>query len=158
MIELIDDRAMELPPLNQYLAHHLIERARVAETLGAWRGTNAADLDALERILLRVSEMVCELPQLREMDINPIIIDEHGAVAVDARIVIDSGTQAIGGRVGAYSHLPIPPYPPGWSRSGPCVAAANTRCAPSTPTMRTCCRSWFKASRRKAATSASCPR
>ena len=111
MIELIDDRAMELPPLNQYLAHHLIERARVAETLGAWRGTNAADLDALERILLRVSEMVCELPQLREMDINPIIIDEHGAVAVDARIVIDSAPQAIGGRVGAYSHLPIPPYP-----------------------------------------------
>jgi acetyltransferase len=62
-------------------------------------------------VLLRVSEMVCELPQLREMDINPLIIDEHGAVAVDARIVIDSGPQVIGGRAGAYSHLPILPYP-----------------------------------------------
>ena len=47
-------------------------------------------MEALEHVLLRVSEMVCELPELREMDINPIIVDEHGAVAVDARIVIDS--------------------------------------------------------------------
>jgi acetyltransferase len=46
-------------------------------------------MEALEQVLLRVSEMVCELPQLREMDINPIIVDENGAVAVDARIVID---------------------------------------------------------------------
>jgi len=111
MIELINDRAMELPPLNQYLAHRLIERARVAGTLGDWRGLNAVDLDALERVLLRVSEMVCELPQLREMDINPIIIDEDGAVSVDARIVIDSGPHVIGGRAGVYSHLPILPYP-----------------------------------------------
>jgi acetyltransferase len=111
MIELINDRAMELPPLNQYLAHRLIERSRVAETLGAWRGLEPVCLDALERVLLRVSEMVCELPQLREMDINPLIIDEDGTVAVDARIVIDSGPHMIGGRAGAYSHLPILPYP-----------------------------------------------
>lgn len=111
MIELINDRAMELPPLNQYLARRLIERSRVAETLGDWRGASAVDLEVLEQVLLRVSEMVCELPQLREMDINPIIIDEHGAVAVDARIVIDSAPQAIGGRSSAYGHLPILPYP-----------------------------------------------
>jgi len=111
MIELINDRAMELPPLNQYLAHRLIERSRVAETLGEWRGAEAVDMEAVERILLRVSEMVCELPQLREMDINPLIIDEHGAVAVDARIVIDSAPQSIGGRANAYGHLPILPYP-----------------------------------------------
>ncbi|AWI52454.1 GNAT family N-acetyltransferase [Aquabacterium olei] len=111
MIELINDRAMELPPLNQYLARRLIERSRVAETLGDWRGAGAVDMEVLEQVLLRVSEMVCELPQLREMDINPIIIDEHGAVAVDARIVIDSAAQAIGGRANAYGHLPILPYP-----------------------------------------------
>ena len=67
MIELLDDRAMELPPLNQFLARRLIERSRVAQTLGEWRGATAADVDALEQVLLRVSEMVCELPQLREM-------------------------------------------------------------------------------------------
>ncbi len=107
MIELIDDRAMELPPLNQFLARRLIERSRVAQTLGEWRGASAADVDALEQVLLRVSEMVCELPQLREMDINPIIVDESGALAVDARIVIQSAPATARN----YNHLAILPYP-----------------------------------------------
>ena len=111
MIELIADRAMELPPLNQFLAHRLIERSRVSESLGEWRGAPAADFEAVEQVLLRVSEMVCELPQLREMDINPIIVDESGAVAVDARIVIDNAQQAHGGRTHNYNHLAILPYP-----------------------------------------------
>ncbi len=115
MIELVADRAMELPPLNQFLARRLIERSRVATTLGEWRGAPAADVDALERMLLRVSEMVCALPQLREMDINPIIVDEGGALAVDARIVIDHAPQA----PGAYNHLAILPYPTAHEREWP---------------------------------------
>ena len=111
MIELIDDRAMELPPLNQFLARRLIERTRVAETLVEWRGASAVDMEALEQVLLRVSEMVCELPQLREMDINPIIVDESGAVAVDARIVIGHAASNAGDRSGRYQHLAILPYP-----------------------------------------------
>jgi acetyltransferase len=107
MVELIADRAMELPPLNQFLARRLIERARVAQWLGAWRGAEPADLASVEQILLRVSEMVCELPQLREMDINPIIVDEHGAVAVDARVVIDHAPPT----AHDYNHLAILPYP-----------------------------------------------
>jgi acetyltransferase len=111
MIELMNDHAMELPPLNQFLARRLIDRSRVHETLGAWRGAPAVDRAALEQVLLRVSEMVCELPQLREMDINPIIVDEHGAVAVDARIVIGPAAQTSPGRAGRYGHLAILPYP-----------------------------------------------
>ncbi len=107
MIELINDRAMELPPLNQFLARRLIERSRVSETLVEWRGASAVDMDALEHVLLRVSEMVCELPQLREMDINPIIVDESGAVAVDARIVIENAPATARN----YAHLAILPYP-----------------------------------------------
>lgn len=115
MIELINDRAMELPPLNQFLARSLINRARVAETLGEWRGASAVDMQALEHALLRVSEMVCALPQLREMDINPLIVDEHGVVAVDARIALHESAHA-SGRVentgpGHYHHLAIHPYP-----------------------------------------------
>ena len=109
MIELFADRAMELPPLNQFLARRLIERARIAGALGPWRGAPAADLDALDRILLRVSEMVCALPQLRQMDINPIIVDAGGAVAVDARIVVDGSASTLAGT--PYSHLAILPYP-----------------------------------------------
>lgn len=115
MIELIADRSMELPPLNQFLAHRLIERARISESLGEWRGASAANVEALEQILLRVSEMVCELPQLREMDINPIIVDERGAVAVDARIVIDHAPST----PGRYDHLSILPYPTAHEREWP---------------------------------------
>ncbi|KPF47968.1 GCN5 family acetyltransferase [beta proteobacterium AAP121] len=115
MVELIADRAMELPPLNQFLAARLIDRARVAEMLGAWRGAAPANLAALEAVLLRVSEMVCALPQLREMDINPIIVDEHGAVAVDARVVVDDAAS----HPGSFAHLAIVPYPNGQEREWP---------------------------------------
>jgi acetyltransferase len=115
MIELINDRAMELPPLNQFLARRLIERARVAETLGEWRGAAAVNMEALEQILLRVSEMVCELPQLHEMDINPIIVDESGAVAVDARILVQNTPS----QVRHYNHLAILPYPSRYEQQWP---------------------------------------
>lgn len=107
MIEVIADRAIELPPLNTFLAQRLIDRVRSAETLGEWRGAPEADRAALERILLRVSEMVCALPQLREMDINPVIVDETGALVVDARIVVE----ATAAESGNYQHLAIHPYP-----------------------------------------------
>ena len=125
MIELLNDHAMELPPLNQFLARRLIERSRVVETLKAWRGAPEVDMAALERVLLRVSEMVCELPQLREMDINPIIVDEQGAVAVDARIVIGAAAQTApgrsgrSGRSGRYGHLAILPYPARFEQKWP---------------------------------------
>ncbi len=119
MIELLNDRTMELPPLNQYLAHRLIERSRVAETLGEWRGASAVDVAAIEQVLLRVSEMACELPQLREMDINPLIVDEAGAVAVDARIVIDQTPQPEDGKSRIYSHLAILPYPLRYEQTWP---------------------------------------
>ena len=73
------------------------------------------DREALEQVLLRVSEMVCELPQLREMDINPIIVDEDGAVAVDARIVV--GNTLATAR--PYQHLSILPYPAHFEQQWP---------------------------------------
>ena len=133
MIELINDRAMELPPLNQFLARRLIERSRVSETLGDWRGSAAVNMDALEQVLLRVSEMVCELPQLREMDINPIIVDELGAVAVDARIVIDHAPQAASGRANPYNHLAILPYPARFEQIWPLAGGGEYTVRPIHP-------------------------
>jgi acetyltransferase len=115
MIELINDRAVELPPLNLFLAQRLISRVRACETLGEWRGAPAVQREAIEQMLLRVSEMVCELPQLREMDINPLIVDEHGAVAVDARIVIDAAPPS----AHDYDHLAILPYPSSYTQEWP---------------------------------------
>lgn len=133
MIELIDDRAMELPPLNQFLARQLIARSRVAQTLGEWRGASAVNLDALEQILLRVSEMVCELPQLREMDINPIIVDSAGAVAVDARIALNTSPQAASGRANHYHHLAILPYPARYEQVWPLLDGGDYTVRPIHP-------------------------
>ncbi|EIF33969.1 acyl-CoA synthetase (NDP forming) [Burkholderia sp. Ch1-1] len=115
MIELINDRAVELPPLNQFLSQRLIQRVRSAETLGEWRGAPAVRSEAIEHVLLRVSEMVCALPQLREMDINPLIVDEAGALAVDARVVIDNAQPLLH----SYDHLSILPYPSSYTQEWP---------------------------------------
>ena len=106
-VEVLGDSAVALPPLNHQLARELIERTRVAKMLGQFRHMPPADMDALVEVLLRVSTMACELPWLREMDINPLILDEHGVVAVDARIRVDFP------RVSAdpYHHMAIHPYP-----------------------------------------------
>ena len=135
MIELIRDRAMELPPLNQFLARRLIQRSRVAQTLGQWHGAAAVHIEALEHLLLRVSEMVCALPQLREMDINPIITDETGAVAVDARIVVHeaSAAGADGKGAAAYGHLAILPYPERYEQVWPMQGGGEYQVRPIRP-------------------------
>ena len=107
MVEVLGDRAVALPPLNSFLASNMIGRTHVAKLLGAFRHLPPVDMAALESVLLRVSEMVCELPWIREMDINPLIVDEHGAIAVDARIVVGFPSPS----ATPYSHMAIHPYP-----------------------------------------------
>ncbi|CAK0772109.1 acetyltransferase [Gammaproteobacteria bacterium] len=107
MVEVIGDRTVTLPPLNSYLARSLIERTRVAKLLGQFRHMPPVDRGALENVLLRVSEMVCELPWLKEMDINPLIVDENGALAVDARVVV----RHVRSFAVPYAHMAIHPYP-----------------------------------------------
>jgi acetyltransferase len=133
MIELFGGHAMELPPLNQFLAQNLIDRARVAETLHNWRGAKEVDIEGLEQILLRVSEMVCELPQLRELDINPIIVDEDGAIAVDARIVIDHVQPQPEGQSRQYGHLAILPYPSRYKQLWPLPGGGEFTLRPIRP-------------------------
>ena len=106
-MEVHRDRAVALPPLNPYLAHDLVMSTRISVMLGEFRGMPAANMDALETVLLRVSEMVCELPWIRDLDINPLIVDENGAVAVDARITV-ADVPATAAR---YDHMAIHPYP-----------------------------------------------
>ncbi len=101
------DRAVALPPLNPYLAADLIRSTRISRVLGDFRGMPAVNMDALESVLLRVSEMVCELPWIQSLDINPLIVDENGAVAVDARITV-SDVPVTAAR---YDHMAIHPYP-----------------------------------------------
>ena len=83
LVEVMQDRAVALPPLNAFLARQLIAK-HAAKLLGEFRGKPAVNMDILVNILLRVSDMVCALPEIQEMDINPLLIDEHEAITVDA--------------------------------------------------------------------------
>ncbi len=111
-VEIHRDTTLEFPPLNSFLARSMIARTRVARTLGEYGDAPAVDLVALERLLVRVSEMVCELPQLAELDINPIIADAGGLIAVDARAVADvEGPVREPHDQRRYAHMAIMPYP-----------------------------------------------
>ena len=106
-IEVHRDRAVALPPLDAFLVQDLIRSTRVSILLGKFRHLPPVNFKALEVLLLRVSEMVCELPWLAELDINPLIADETGVVAADARVVLHRGAPPRG----AYGHMAIHPYP-----------------------------------------------
>ncbi|MCX7177842.1 MAG: bifunctional acetate--CoA ligase family protein/GNAT family N-acetyltransferase, partial [Proteobacteria bacterium] len=101
------DRAVALPPLNRFLITDMLNSARSMAHLGAIRNMLPVDQEAIEAVLLRLSEMVCELPWIREININPLIVDEHGAVAVDASISI----APMPGYANRYGHMAIHPYP-----------------------------------------------
>jgi acetyltransferase len=112
-IEVHRDRSVALPPLNAFLVAEMIRGTRVSRMLGAFRGMPPIDREALEAVLLRVSEMVCELPQVAELDINPLVVDEAGVVALDARVVVRMPPPSRG----RYGHMAIHPYPPGLART-----------------------------------------
>jgi len=106
-VEVMEDASIALPPINERLARNLISRTKIAKALGQFRNMPAAKVDAVVDVLLRVSNMACELPWLKEMDINPLIVDEHEAMAVDARIVVGVPKPS----TDKYAHMAIHPYP-----------------------------------------------
>jgi acetyltransferase len=108
-VEAVRDTALALPPLNAVLAHELMSRTRVFRLLDAYRDVPAVDLDALVDILCGVARMICRLPWIREVDLNPVLAHPGGAVIADARVVVDTKqpAQAAPG----YPHVAIHPYP-----------------------------------------------
>lgn len=104
-VEVIGDRAIALPPLNAVLANDLIGRTRIARRLKAYRNRPAADLAAVRDTLVRISRLAVEIDEVAELDINPLLADENGVLALDARIRLAPAS----GRPG--SRLAIAPYP-----------------------------------------------
>ena len=115
-LEVFQDRALALPPLNRLLARKLIESTRICRTLGAFRQHPPVDLHALEDTLLAVSDLVCELPALEELVIDPLVVDEQGTLASGARMKLNP---ALGAGKARYGHMAIHPYPAHLSREWP---------------------------------------
>lgn len=104
-VEVLGDRAVGLPPLNEPLARAMIARTRIAQLLRGWRDVPEADLDAVIGVLLALSQLLAEEPRIAEIDINPLLADAHGVIALDARVRIDPGAP------GGAARFAIRPYP-----------------------------------------------
>src|SRR4029077_495604 len=113
-VEIINDKALALPPLDLQLARGLIERTRVARLLTAYRDVPAAKRDAGALFLVKLSQMAADLPEIRELDINPLLADESGVLAVDARVAVGATGRKFAGTGPA--HFAVRPYPSQWQR------------------------------------------
>ena len=106
-VEILRDRSVALPPLNTFIARRMIDDTRVAPMLGDWRHMPAVDRDALEEALLRISDLVCELPHVLEVDVNPLMTSPAGIQVVDARIRVEVPEVTLQ----PYGHMAIHPFP-----------------------------------------------
>ncbi len=103
--EILEDRALGLPPLNRLLARRMMEGTRVFTLLQGFRNRPPADMEALEALLMRVSQLVIDFPQIAELDMNPVIVKDGLPRAVDARILLEDAAEP------SPLHLVISPYP-----------------------------------------------
>ncbi|MBI5129456.1 MAG: bifunctional acetate--CoA ligase family protein/GNAT family N-acetyltransferase [Rhodopseudomonas palustris] len=113
-VEIIDDRALALPPLDLPLANSLIARTRVSKLLQAYRDVPAVKDGAVALTLVKLSQMAADLPEIHELDINPLLADESGVVAIDARVVVRKAVRKFAGLGNAT--FAVKPYPSEWQR------------------------------------------
>ncbi len=104
-VEVVGDRAIGLPPLNFVLAEELIGRTRVSKLLRGYRNQPAANQDAIRAALVAVSQLAIDFDEIEELDINPLLADQDGVIALDARIALKPSAEIPGRR------LAIRPYP-----------------------------------------------
>jgi acetyltransferase len=114
-VEVIADKALALPPLDLGLARGLIARTRVSRVLGAYRDVPAADVSSIALLLVKLAQLAADLPELRELDLNPVLADERGILAVDARVAIAPVEPVRRGPSG-HPRFAIRPYPAEWER------------------------------------------
>ena len=108
-VELFKDVAIGLPPLNETLARRIMEQTKVYQLLRGYRNVPPANVKLLEEIMMWFSQMLVDFPQLKEVDINPLFINEKEACALDARVVIDK--ERVFAELEPHEHLVISPYP-----------------------------------------------
>jgi acetyltransferase len=107
--EVFRDRALGLPPLNEALARRMLESLKSWPLLQGYRGKPGANIDRLIEIIMRFSYLVADYPEIKELDINPLLVTPEDVIAVDARVVLDRNL--VVRAVRPYAHLAIRPYP-----------------------------------------------
>jgi acetyltransferase len=113
-VEIINDKALALPPLDLQLASDLIERTRVSRLLRAYRDVPAVKQDAVATVLVKLAQMAADIPEIRELDINPLLADETGVMAVDARVAVGTQQRKFAGS--GPGNFAVRAYPSQWQR------------------------------------------
>lgn len=113
-VEVINDRELALPPLDLRLAHELIGRTRVSRILKAYRDVPAADERAVALVLVKLAQLAADIPEITELDINPLLADRDGVIALDARVAVAPARKLHKGR--GHPRFAIFPYPKEWER------------------------------------------
>ncbi|MDW8022612.1 MAG: bifunctional acetate--CoA ligase family protein/GNAT family N-acetyltransferase [Nitrososphaerota archaeon] len=108
-VELFKDYSVGLPPLNQTLARRMMEETKVYQLLKGFRGMSPANIKRLEEVMVLFSHLLVDFPQIKEIDINPLIVDEKDVIAIDARIIIDK--ELVFKKAEPHQHMVISPYP-----------------------------------------------
>jgi len=113
--ELFGDKALGFPPLNERLARHMIESLKIYPLLKGYRGTPPKNIDKLIQVLIRLSYLAADYPEIAELDINPLLVTPDDVIALDARIVVDSNAAWL--EDDPYFHLALHPYPEKYVKS-----------------------------------------
>ncbi len=111
-VEIINDKALALPPLDMNLARTLVNRTRASRLLPAYRDVAAVPPDAVPLTLVKLSQMAADLPEIQELDINPLLADASGVLALDARVAIRAPARLFAGN----TRFAVRPYPTEWER------------------------------------------
>jgi acetyltransferase len=116
-VEVIDDKALALPPLDLGLADDLIGRTRVSRILSGYRDVPAADRREVALVLIKLGQLAADLPEVREIDLNPLLADDTGVIVLDARVAVGQTQANASGRSREGSRFAIRPYPKEWERT-----------------------------------------
>jgi len=114
-VEVIKDKALALPPLDLKLAEDVIARTNIARLLKAYRNVPAADEKGVALVLVKLAQLAADIAELRELDLNPLLADESGVIAVDARVSIAPVDAVLRGSRG-HPRFAVRPYPKEWER------------------------------------------
>jgi acetyltransferase len=107
--ELFMDRRLEFPPINERLAHQMIESLKIYPLLKGYRGRAPKNITKLIEVMIRLSYLAADYPEIEELEVNPIIVTSDDVTALDAHVVIDE--EALKNPLPSYSHLLLRPYP-----------------------------------------------
>jgi len=129
--ELLGDRSLGFPPLNERLARRMLESLRIWPLLQGYRGRPKANIEKLIESLIRLSYLAADFPEISELDINPLLVGAVDVVALDARIIIDK--ELTGKEIEPYSHLALKPYPEKYVRQATLKGGTEVTLRPIKP-------------------------